>query len=769
MKIASTSRETKTDLDWFRSAIKHFSKAVFLFRVNIVVAGILSVLYVNNQTVDIIRALTDFSHFTEFPRLVLATSFVFVFMPLTTWYFGRWLSIKVLAEELHEETFYGWLLRWIPRACAVFPLCVMAWCIIAIGGEGEELFVAIAAVCVVVSFAWLLFFHIRNKDKSKFIQKAVDAENRIYAGIAFFALLIVIVLVWVDLVTLPQFLGTIPTVLIFFCVFTACATFLAYRFEKAGVPWLSIGLIWTIVWSLTPFTDNHEIHLTKLEAPQSEQPLLETDFENWLEKRKDDWGGRNSNTPYPVFIFAAEGGGIYAAQNAAFTLGRLEDLSNKVGAEKPFSHHTFAISGISGGSVGVTMFASHIADKPGHRSGETVEKTMASILNADLLSPVAANMFSLDYLQRFIPLPFIPDRAAALEEAIAKAWLSEHKSRAPLDQPFSALGAGSTDYPALVLNAAELKSGRTVASARFRFSATQSEEKQIENLLEADGQRQTFREILKPIRDGEKLHEPLEKCEDFDNRTQSSHASGFKQTREMSVLKSAVTSARFPYISPAGFLYRRDVQNCGNDKKLDVVYRTQYVDGGYVESSGAEPALTILKRLNKHILRLSKSGDKQYKDLQNKVKLHLVTIELGQPNSFKDSRAGEITAPPLGLLAVWNTRSRFSKEQAIDFVESFTEEKPNKPHKSAIGGIHRIQPFDAEKQIPLGWRLSRKTSLHLRKLLCSQEPHALQIKEGLHKVDAPFVAITKLVNLISTKGSSHDNLQEICKPLMMKD
>ena len=55
---------------------------------------------------------------------------------------------------------------------------------------------------------------------------------------------------------------------------------------------------------------------------------------------------------YPVFVVSAQGGGLYAAYNTATFLARLIDLC------PGFRRHLFAISSVSGGSVGAAVFAS---------------------------------------------------------------------------------------------------------------------------------------------------------------------------------------------------------------------------------------------------------------------------------------------------------------------------------------------------------------------------------------------------------------------------
>ena len=58
-----------------------------------------------------------------------------------------------------------------------------------------------------------------------------------------------------------------------------------------------------------------------------------------------------SNEPYPVFIVAAAGGGAYSAHYTATFLARMQDSCPN------FAQHVFAISGVSGGSIGASLFA----------------------------------------------------------------------------------------------------------------------------------------------------------------------------------------------------------------------------------------------------------------------------------------------------------------------------------------------------------------------------------------------------------------------------
>ena len=79
---------------------------------------------------------------------------------------------------------------------------------------------------------------------------------------------------------------------------------------------------------------------------------LAAQFREWLAKRRPDPSVR-----YPVFIFAAEGGGIYAASGIALFLAALQDQNPR------FAEHVFAISAVSGGAVGSSMFHA-LLDQP---------------------------------------------------------------------------------------------------------------------------------------------------------------------------------------------------------------------------------------------------------------------------------------------------------------------------------------------------------------------------------------------------------------------
>jgi len=162
-----------------------------------------------------------------------------------------------------------------------------------------------------------------------------------------------------------------------------------------------------VLLSLFDLNDNHVIDLTTTDRSRLERAV--DVFETWYESRADRGYYESRGKPYPVFIVAASGGGLYAAHHASTVLSRLQDLCPN------FSQHLFAISGVSGGSLGGALFASlakrnatnaeHVPcslDAPAEGGGP-FERHINRFLETDFLSPLLAATFFPDAVQRFLP------------------------------------------------------------------------------------------------------------------------------------------------------------------------------------------------------------------------------------------------------------------------------------------------------------------------------------------------------------------------------
>src|SRR6185369_6133385 len=222
-------------------------------------------------------------------------------------------------------------------------------------------------------------------------------------------------------------ISAVPTLLLFAALSLVVVNFLAV--QSGGVGRLVIWVLATVavVFSLFDFANNHRVRrVPYLAQTAPAMPDLPDTFGNWLQARTDQskFPGR-----YPVYIVAAQGGGSYAAMHAAHFLSYMQ-------ARCPnFAHHLFAISGVSGGSVGAAAFAAAMKDAEQRggvkipetgctdRSGEDPAISAVQVLDDDFWSPLQAMWLFPDLLQQFLPMRVeIFDRARALEHGLEASW-----------------------------------------------------------------------------------------------------------------------------------------------------------------------------------------------------------------------------------------------------------------------------------------------------------------------------------------------------------
>lgn len=301
---------------------------------------------------------------------------------------------------------------------------------------------------------------------------------------------------------------------------------------------------------------------------------------------------------YPVFIVAVEGGGIYAAAAASMFLARLQD-------ENPcFSDHVFAVSGVSGGSLGATIFqateaaqlkeaaaagapAAQLAERanaavpsslltpdrskrcrppPGEDPGQPVnfllERKVCPIVAGDHFSPLIASIFPelLGFISKGRPF----ELAASFQQSAEK---EDSGIGAILNDRFSAdwsVGANAalSKAPALILNATWVETGLRAAYAPFPLHA---------------------------------IDDSLYSFEDAD----------MPATPAETLINAAIVSARFPLVLPP---YSMQINTpalpeqksggappTGSPKEL---LHWNFVDGAYSDNSGAATALSLYRALS---------------------------------------------------------------------------------------------------------------------------------------------------------------------------
>lgn len=445
-----------------------------------------------------------------------------------------------------------------------------------------------------------------------------------------------------------QSLGTLTVLLMAAAnaVFFGSATVLFARLLR--VPLVSVAFAAAVVFSA--WNDDHVVRIARESGrPVSlkERPGLVPTFDRWLEERR-----RPGEEKVPVFLVAAEGGGIRAAFWTATVLARLQDQ------DPSFARQVFAISSVSGGSLGAATFVSLLADQPPKpcpgkpRAGvDRLQHCAEAALGDNFLAPVLAKMVAPDFLQWFVPVPVRSfDRGWALEDAWAAGYRRATK-RDRFSERFQDLwSGGATSLPALFLNGAHVQTGRRLLLSHLSWAP-------------------------EDIPDSGDLHELL--------------------GADLPLKTAVHNSARFAYVSPAGRLVSKDGEH------------GHVVDGGYFENSGMATLHDIWHALSE---KSQHAHDARF------VVLYLCNSPsrcwLGDGGQKRDEplarpqNLAELFSPIRALLGARDARG------ALALAEIRREGPgPRRPPEHAIefvefGVCRDLDETQRRAPLPLGWQLS---------------------------------------------------------------
>lgn len=515
----------------------------------------------------------------------------------------------------------------------------------------------------------------------------------ILLGIALFLFFVVVVRSDIQQVQIPQFIGPVSIVLLWGTAAAVLFFPLAYLAHMTRIPFLTILFLAAVVFAGFNLNDNHE--LSVVDAAHAVPPppngrldwRLDFDLKNWIASRAD-W---DQYDHYPVFLVATEGGGIRAAYFTATVLAALQDRC------PAFAQHTLAISGVSGGSLGASVFAALAADHAkngsnpgcdldgGTKSGRIVTRAR-EILSADLLSPLLSAALFPDAVQRVLPVA-IPsfDRARALEHAVEESWRdSTPPDCANCDADRLAENAmdlygrppAFNAVPNLFLNTTEAGTGTVVP---YETVAVRRLSTRFRNQAEIDD---GHLDCAPPVAGA-----PAASSTDNDTEEQSYCVRKPVSTIETRSLQSdmqegqdriklstaAIVSARFPYLTPAG-----NISATGH----------HYVDGGYFENSGTWLIAGLLQNLIGQQFRLQselreKKGpraknwvpqttEEKLEDVASKARFILIVIQSepctrglrGEPckedATITTDSWNEALAPLRALLSTRGSRAEYS-------------------------------------------------------------------------------------------------------------
>jgi hypothetical protein len=488
------------------------------------------------------------------PGHLLVLTLATVYLALSAWFFSRALLYVHYWYTPTDRPLYVRLRRWAPRLYGMAPALALAWVYLEQNSQRTALvFAAIAGGFLLFTLLRRAWLRVRSQGAPNAVVAPRDTlmPSTLRVLGLFVAVSVVLLAVFLLMPVLaPRAFGTLPIVLAAAAGWMAFANLaLIYPCHRFGTPSLLV-LALVLAGLFSVWNDNHEVR--QLAAPPApwQRPAVSEHFQAWLTTRVADKAPESgSGEPYPVFVVAAAGGGIRAAYWTALVLAEMADRYPR------FVDHVYALSGVSGGSLGSAVFAALIADRStatGATAGATsyLEDTRA-ILGQDFLSPVVAGMLFPDLLQRFWPVPdsvpvlgalALPDRARYLEQSWEVAW-RQHTGNDRFAERFADLWQAPVDgqVPALLLNTTWVDDGSRAVVSNLSVRG--------EHFLEVD--------------------DLLSEC-----------------PLTLPLSAAVHLSARFTYVSPAGTVY---CQGRPRPRRL--------VDGGYFENAGALTAFELLNSM----------------------------------------------------------------------------------------------------------------------------------------------------------------------------
>jgi hypothetical protein len=477
------------------------------------------------------------------------------FLALQVWYWSRTL-LRICAPGAPSAAEFPRLASFIPRALGVAAYLIMLAALRRVGmeyGQGGETPLTslkiLAGWLVVSMLLFILFCVLRRRwldergstvAAQKDLQQLAPSTRRILRVLL--GLAVVFFLASCFFVQETGRLGSIAIVLLSLALWVSFGSVLVYAGMRARMPILTI--LMGVALLSSPLADNHVVPtLAGTAGLVAARPTVAQAFDRWSARLAHDYPAEAN---HPVFVVATEGGGIRAAYWTAAVLTALDD-------DIPgFRQHLFAVSGVSGGSVGAAAYAALITrqmDAPDQLP--KLRPTAKRMLAHDALAPTLSAMTQQDFVQRFIAYPFLPDRARALEGGWQRAWRLENGGDDRLAKGFLAMLAGREDrMPSFFLNGTTVETGQRMIGSNCRIAAP----------------------------------ELADALDDFD-------AAGL----DLPVTTTALNSARFTYVSPAGTFLRNRAGYPASPYKCAPGKRCEHVvDGGYLDNSGAITAAEIV-------------------------------------------------------------------------------------------------------------------------------------------------------------------------------
>lgn len=528
---------------------------------------------------DVVRSLVDNANsfisdrgFERGATSILLQWFAFwcacVWLGVNVWYWSA-----ILYRSKRGLTQPGWF-RFLRRFLGLAPLIIAMLSFWISSTRGlAEIWIGLLAFFVTMVIMFFLFVlhtrradrrlrerHERSAEQGKPFRPMSEERSLGRGGVLFVSVSLIISALTMFLFCFPDVRTQIawilgPAAIAFLAV--ACivpaTSLLVWLTRPYNIPVVAIGLIFAALFSF--WNDNHDVRRLDGDVDRDARPTVRAAYDRWKSfHRSND----------PVILVATAGGASRASYWTGTVLRALEDNDHA----RDFSRDVFAISSVSGGSLGAVGYAAWIADhqtdlgRPDPLPSLERRIFVQDFFGQDYLGPSVAGLLYPDLFQRFFPFGIFPSRADSLEESWEIGWdqaadrcvVEAERRKQPLICPRR--GRMADDFLAIWGDALKPVPGKSASSW-------------VPVVLVNGTHVETGKRILTaPVRITPDVFE--DSYDFFDMRQARIRAS-----------TAVLNSARFPLVSPAGTIGRRG----------------HIVDGGYFENGGLETILDLVRYL----------------------------------------------------------------------------------------------------------------------------------------------------------------------------
>jgi hypothetical protein len=546
--------------------------------------GVSGVLLFMQQGRDLVRGVGE----DGLGPLTIAFAIGLLFFAIQAW---SWSRIVIASNYGPDRELWRprWLLEWGPRVLAFLPFAAAGLALLISFKWNAPVGLALLVIGVI----FLVFLIFREPMTKRIVGDTEIAPwvqgAWVIAGLAMALGAMVVATIW------PAAIGVklgAPAIVFFGLGFIIPVITIACQLGTSlRIPVTGALLLWAVL--LGVFFDNHGVGrralIAETSGPIDGRPSLESAFKQWAAPPQPV----GANGKKTMVLIAVQGGASRAGYWTAVALSSLRETAKAKDVD--IDSHIFAISSVSGGSVGAVGYDAMLKTA---RDDKNFRNDLLGFAGRDALGPALTGALYSDLLYRFLPLWLLPDRAETIERAWEEAWDAPDASTnlyprtaGTIRSPFLALApkGGESWRPLLIVQGASESGGRRMLTSAVKFTC---DEVDADDLLDGVG-------------------------------------------HDVAASTAILDGARFPWVSPGGTFahlpcYRKEGDPTSSDHVLD---------GGYFDNAGAE----TLREMTRAIRNLPGGAEKD---------LDIVFILIG----YADHDPAKPPPQPAGLTAWFSDR-----------------------------------------------------------------------------------------------------------------